>query len=62
MSTPPFDLMFQIMRASFLGEVRVSRKSFRAAAIAELDPDTQSHLFFVIDNVIQNIRAKKAYA
>lgn len=33
----------------------------RLEAIDELDDDTRSHLFFLIDNVVQNYRAKRAY-
>jgi hypothetical protein len=34
----------------------------RMEAIEELDQDTRSHLFFLIDNVVQNFKAKRAYA
>jgi transcriptional regulator with XRE-family HTH domain len=34
----------------------------RMEAIEELDQDTRSHLFFLIDNVAQNFKAKRAYA
>jgi transcriptional regulator with XRE-family HTH domain len=30
--------------------------------IEKLDPNTKEHLFFLIDNVTQNFKAKKAYA
>lgn len=30
--------------------------------IERLDPDTKQHLFFLIDNVIQNFKTKKAFA
>jgi hypothetical protein len=30
--------------------------------IERLDPDTKKHLFFLIDNVIQNFKTKKAFA
>lgn len=34
----------------------------RMEDIERLDPDTQKHLFFLIDNVIQNFKTKKAFA
>ena len=34
----------------------------RMEDIKRLDPDTQKHLFFLIDNVIQNFKTKKAFA
>lgn len=33
----------------------------RIEDIEELDPDTKQHLFFLIDNVIQNFKTKKAF-
>lgn len=30
--------------------------------IERLDPDTRQHLFFLIDNVIQNFKTRKAFA
>jgi hypothetical protein len=30
--------------------------------IERLDPYTKKHLFFLIDNIIQNFKAKKAFA
>ena len=33
----------------------------RIEDIEELDPDTKKHLFFLIDNVIQNSKTKKAF-
>lgn len=32
----------------------------RIEDIEKLDPDTRKHLFFLIDNVIQNYKTKKA--
>lgn len=34
----------------------------RIEDIERLDPDTKKHLFFLIDNVIQNFKTKKAFA
>lgn len=34
----------------------------RVEDIENLDPDTKQHLFFLIDNVIQNFKTKKAFA
>lgn len=34
----------------------------RIEDIEKLDPDTKQHLFFLIDNVIQNFKTKKAFA
>lgn len=34
----------------------------RIEDIERLDPDTKQHLFFLIDNVIQNFKTKKAFA
>ena len=34
----------------------------RIEDIKRLDPDTKKHLFFLIDNVIQNFKTKKAFA
>jgi len=34
----------------------------RMEDIERLDTDTRRYLFFVIDNIIQNFKAKKAYA
>jgi len=33
----------------------------RIEDIEKLDPDTKQHLFFLIDNVIQNFKTKKAF-
>ncbi|MEQ8908162.1 MAG: helix-turn-helix transcriptional regulator [Vicingaceae bacterium] len=33
----------------------------RIEDIEELDPETKQHLFFLIDNVIQNAKTKKAF-
>lgn len=33
----------------------------RIEDIEELDPETKKHLFFLIDNVIQNSKTKKAF-
>jgi transcriptional regulator with XRE-family HTH domain len=34
----------------------------RIEDIERLDPDNKKHLFFLIDNVIQNFKTKKAFA
>lgn len=34
----------------------------RIEDIERLDPDTKKHLFFLIDNVIQNFKTRKAFA
>jgi len=34
----------------------------RIEDIEKLDNDTKQHLFFLIDNVIQNFKTKKAFA
>jgi transcriptional regulator with XRE-family HTH domain len=34
----------------------------RTDDIERLDPDTRQHLFFLIDNVIQNFKTRKAFA
>jgi len=34
----------------------------RIQDIERLDPDTKQHLFFLIDNVVQNFKTKKAFA
>jgi transcriptional regulator with XRE-family HTH domain len=33
----------------------------RIEDIVKLDPDTKNHLFFLIDNIIQNYKTKKAF-
>lgn len=33
----------------------------RIEDIEKLDPDTRQHLFFLIDNVIQNFKTKQAF-
>ena len=58
--------VFQVSVDFLIGEGELSSYDKevlkRIDDIERLDPDTKKHLFFLIDNVIQNFKAKKAFA
>ncbi len=71
-NTPSIDVLLKLAKAFnvsvdfIIGEGQLS--SFdkdvlnRIEDIERLDPDTRQHLFFLIDNVIQNYKTKQAFA
>lgn len=70
-NTPSIDVLLKLAKAfnvsvDFLigeGELSSFDKEVlkRIEDIERLDPDTKKHLFFLIDNVIQNFKTKKAF-
>lgn len=71
-NTPSIDVLIRLARVfdvsvDFLigeGELSSYDKEVqkRIEDIERLDPDTKKHLFFLIDNVIQNFKTKRAFA
>jgi transcriptional regulator with XRE-family HTH domain len=71
-NTPSIEVLIKIAKVfnvsvDFLigeGELSTFDKDLlkRIEDIEKLDPDTKKHLFFLIDNVIQNFKTKKAFA
>jgi len=72
MNTPSIDMIIKIAQVfnvslDFLigeGELANHDKDVirRIEDIEKLDNETKNHLFFVIDNITQNFKAKKAYS
>lgn len=70
-NTPSIEVLVKLAKVSnvsvdFLigeGELAALDKDLlkRIEDIEKLDEDTQKHLFFLIDNVIQNYKTKKAF-
>lgn len=71
-NTPSIDVLLRLVRVFdvsvdfLIGEGGLSSYDKevlkRIDDIERLDPDIKQHLFFLIDNVIQNFKTKKAFA
>jgi|SRR5690554_7197559 len=70
-NTPSIEVLIKLVRVFnvsvdyIIGEGQLSALDKdvlkRIEDIEELDPETKKHLFFLIDNVIQNSKTKKAF-
>lgn len=70
-NTPSIEVLIKLARVFnvsvdfIIGEGQLSALNKdllkRIEDIEELDPETKQHLFFLIDNVIQNYKTKKAF-